>query len=44
MKEYIKPTLDYVEIKPEERFAATSCYEAGACPNGIRYWETPSGD
>lgn len=43
MKQYSKPTLVYVEIRAEERFAVSSCYEAGACPN-FRYWEEPGPD
>ena len=37
MKAYIKPTLQFVKLTAEERFAVTSCTDYGACANNIRY-------
>lgn len=37
MKVYVKPTLQFVKLTAEERFAVTSCTTYGACPDNIRY-------
>lgn len=40
MKIYVKPTLEYVKLTAEEKFAfaaASACIDYGQCPNGFRY-------
>ena len=37
MKVYVKPTLLFVKLTAEERFAVTSCTTYGNCANNIRY-------
>lgn len=37
MKAYVKPTLKFVMLTAEERFAVTSCTTRGDCVNDIRY-------
>ena len=38
MKIYIKPTLEYVKLTAEEKFANPSaCVDYGQCPNGYRF-------
>lgn len=27
MKNYVKPTIEYVELRPEERLAASTCHQ-----------------
>lgn len=31
MKSYVKPELEYIEMRPEERLAVASCIEYGSC-------------
>lgn len=42
MKEYVKPTIEFIELKPEERLACVTGGSGGCCSGGggntIQYW------